>query len=149
MAANIEEWRLINQFKEGLEHGLTEEQAGQAWWEYGIRHTVYREGLYPQTKPPVSFAFRSATAVPGPSARVHSYPNVHPAEDYIPVSSPREPLSIERTTPTPVYYRPSPSDWPESSPRGETVSAPTESSEPELGRTHWLSDFPRRKGKRW
>lgn len=64
MPGAIEEWRLLNQFREGLEHGLSQDQAGQSWWEYGVEHTTYREGLYPQDSPPVSFAFREAQPVP-------------------------------------------------------------------------------------
>lgn len=60
MGGAIDEWRLINQFREGLEHGLSADTPLQSWWEYGVEQTMYREGLYPQISPPASFPFREA-----------------------------------------------------------------------------------------
>lgn len=99
----IDEWRLINQFKEGLEHGLSQEHPLQSWWEYGIEHTTYREGLYPQTSPPVSFPFREAQpAQPFEHLGYRTdYSGAVPVQP-VPAGAPREATVLPEVAPTPT-----------------------------------------------
>jgi len=113
----------IDDFFDGLAEA--EEQSGDGWWEYGHWHTTWREGLAPQSIPPVMITW--ARSVPGPTVLPGTDITAAEVMDWVAAAEPRNPfVPVLDPAPTPVPKRgpvPQPPDHPAPSGGGPSGKA--------------------------